>query len=73
MRERCTAGPASARPSRCTFSGIFPEGIASVSEVQRLAARYGVQPGSINPNVFQDQIYKYGSFGNPDPASGRKR
>jgi L-rhamnose isomerase/sugar isomerase len=45
----------------------LPEGIASVSEVQRLAAHYGVQPGSINPNVFQDQIYKHGSFGNPDP------
>jgi L-rhamnose isomerase / sugar isomerase len=27
-----------------------------------------VQPGSINPNLFQDQHYKYGSFGNPDPA-----
>jgi L-rhamnose isomerase/sugar isomerase len=45
----------------------LPEGVASVPEVQRLAARYGVQPGSINPNVFQDQIYKHGSFGNPDP------
>src|ERR1035438_9401327 len=44
----------------------LPEGTGSVSEVQRLAAHYGVQPGSINPNVFQDQVYKYGSFGNPD-------
>jgi L-rhamnose isomerase/sugar isomerase len=43
-----------------------PEGTNSVGEVQRLAAKYGVQPGSINPNVFQDQIYKHGSFGNPD-------
>ena len=24
--------------------------------------------GSINPNVFQDQEYKFGSLGNPDPA-----
>jgi len=31
-----------------------------------------VQPGSINPNVFQDQEYKFGSLGNPDPAI-RKR
>ena len=46
----------------------LPDGIASVAEVQRLAACYGVQPGSINPNVFQDQVYKHGSFGNPDPA-----
>jgi L-rhamnose isomerase/sugar isomerase len=27
-----------------------------------------VQPGSINPNLFQDQEYKYGSFGSPDKA-----
>ncbi len=47
----------------------LPEGTGSVAEVQRLAARYGVQPGSINPNVFQDQIYKFGSFGNPDPKA----
>jgi hypothetical protein len=26
-----------------------------------------VKIGSINPNLFQDQCYKYGSFGNPDP------
>jgi L-rhamnose isomerase/sugar isomerase len=31
-----------------------------------------VKAGSINPNLFQDQEYKYGSFGNPDPAV-RKR
>ena len=45
----------------------LPEGVASVAEVKALAAKYGVRPGSINPNVFQDQIYKYGSLGNPDP------
>ncbi len=44
----------------------LPEGLRSCAEVKRLAARYGVRPGSINPNLFQDQIYKYGSFGNPD-------
>src|SRR3954470_13079396 len=44
-----------------------PQGTGSIAEVQKLAAKYGVQPGSINPNVFQDQIYKFGSFGNPDP------
>ena len=44
----------------------LPEGTSSVSEVNRLAARYGVRPGSINPNVVQDQVYKHGSFGNPD-------
>jgi len=47
----------------------LPEGTASAGEVQRLAAKYGVRAGAINPNVFQDQIYKYGSFGNPDPKA----
>ena len=44
----------------------LPQGTASVDDVRRAAARYGVRPGSINPNVFQDQIYKHGSLGNPD-------
>src|SRR5438105_1416249 len=43
----------------------LPNALESVPEVLRLADRYGVRPGSINPNVFQDQMYKYGSFGNP--------
>ena len=46
----------------------FPNGIQSVPEIHSFAERYGVKPGSINPNLFQDQEYKYGSFGNPDPA-----
>jgi L-rhamnose isomerase / sugar isomerase len=45
-----------------------PKGIDSASEITGFATRYGIHPGSINPNLFQDQIYKYGSFGNPDPA-----
>ena len=44
----------------------FPRGLDSVHEVAALANKYGVRPGSINPNLFQDQIYKHGSFGNPD-------
>src|SRR5438034_3063370 len=46
----------------------FPRGVESAGEVSALASRAGVQPGSINPNVFQDQIYKFGSFGNPDKS-----
>ncbi|MGA3203018.1 MAG: TIM barrel protein [Bryobacteraceae bacterium] len=34
---------------------------------ESLAAKYGVAIGSINPNLFEDQIYKHGSLGNPDP------
>jgi L-rhamnose isomerase/sugar isomerase len=46
----------------------FPNGIQSVQDIQSFAKRSGVKPGSINPNLFQDQEYKHGSFGNPDPA-----
>src|SRR5207237_4652712 len=45
----------------------LPEGVVSSDEVKRLSAKYGVRSGSINPNLFQDQQYKFGSFGNPDP------
>src|SRR6202795_4548924 len=45
----------------------FNKGLDSVAEVKALAEKYSVRPGSINPNVFQDQIYKHGSLGNPDP------
>jgi L-rhamnose isomerase/sugar isomerase len=44
----------------------LPRGRDSVGEVQRLERKYGVRAGSINPNVFQDQEYKFGSLGNPD-------
>jgi L-rhamnose isomerase/sugar isomerase len=50
----------------------LPRGLNQVAEIEDLARKYGVQAGSINPNVFQDQEYKYGSLGNPDPAI-RKR
>src|SRR5271166_5871358 len=46
----------------------FPSGVDSVDDVKALAEKYSVRPGAINPNVFQDQIYKHGSLGNPDPA-----
>ena len=44
----------------------FPEGLKSTAEVIALAKKAGVRLGAINPNVFQDQIYKNGSLGNPD-------
>jgi L-rhamnose isomerase / sugar isomerase len=43
-----------------------PEGVSGAPEVKRIAQKYGIRAGAINPNVFQDQEYKYGSFGNPD-------
>ena len=44
----------------------FPLGMKSVDGVAAIARRSNIRPGSINPNVFQDQCYKHGSFGNPD-------
>jgi len=46
----------------------LPDITSGVVEVEKLSAQYGVRAGSINPNLFQDQHYKFGSFGNPDPA-----
>jgi L-rhamnose isomerase/sugar isomerase len=45
-----------------------PRGVQNADEIKQFATRYGVAAGSINPNLFQDQEYKYGSFGNPDAA-----
>jgi L-rhamnose isomerase / sugar isomerase len=44
----------------------FPSGVDSVEETMGFASRYGVAIGAINPNVFQDQIYKHGSLGSPE-------
>jgi L-rhamnose isomerase/sugar isomerase len=46
----------------------FPEGVRNTDEIRQLSDRYRVQPGSINPNLFQNQCYKHGSFGNPDKS-----
>ena len=44
-----------------------PDGVNSTDEIKKISRVHGIQPGSINPNLFQDQEYKFGSFGNPDP------
>jgi L-rhamnose isomerase / sugar isomerase len=44
----------------------FPDGPRQADSVNAIAARHGVAIGAINPNLFQDQDYKFGSFGNPD-------
>lgn len=44
----------------------FPNGRDSAGEVVAIAKHHGIRPGSINPNFFQNQEYKFGSFGNPD-------
>jgi L-rhamnose isomerase/sugar isomerase len=45
----------------------LPDGRDSASEVAAIAQHHSIRAGSINPNFFQDQEYKFGSFGNPDP------
>ncbi len=45
----------------------FPNGLSSVAESRRMAAAEGIAIGAVSPNVFQDQEYKFGSVGNPDP------
>jgi L-rhamnose isomerase/sugar isomerase len=50
----------------------LPNGLKDVPQVEELARKCGVVAGSINPNVFQGQEYKFGAAGNPDPAIRKK-
>ena len=46
----------------------LPRGLADVPAVKQLESRFGIRSGSINPNLFQDQEYKFGSLCNPSAA-----
>ena len=50
----------------------LPNGVADVAELRNLEQRFGIRAGSINPNLFQDQQYKFGSLCNPDAAIRRQ-
>ena len=43
----------------------LPNGLADVDAVRALEKQYSIRAGSINPNLFQEQEYKYGSLCNP--------
>jgi L-rhamnose isomerase/sugar isomerase len=43
----------------------LPNGVRDVAEIKSLEKQHGVHAGSINPNLFQDQEYKFGSLCNP--------
>ena len=43
----------------------LPNGLDDLNEIRQLEGRYGVRAGSINPNLFEDQQYKFGSLCNP--------
>jgi L-rhamnose isomerase / sugar isomerase len=45
----------------------LPNGLADIPKVQSLEKQHGIRSGSINPNLFQDQQYKFGSLCNPSP------
>lgn len=50
----------------------LPNGLADAAVVGELAAKHGVAAGSINPNLFQDQEYKFGSLCNPSEDIRRR-
>jgi L-rhamnose isomerase / sugar isomerase len=50
----------------------MPGGMKDVSAIQGLQKKHGVRVGSVNPNLFQDQEYKYGSIASPS-AEVRRR
>jgi L-rhamnose isomerase/sugar isomerase len=43
----------------------LPNGVSDVPVVKDLERKFGIRSGSINPNLFQDQEYKFGSLCNP--------
>ena len=43
-------------------------GVSDVPRIQALEKQHDIRAGSINPNLFQDQQYKFGSICNPDAA-----
>ena len=43
----------------------LPNGMADVPAIRTLEQKTGIRAGSINPNLFQEQEYKYGSICNP--------
>jgi L-rhamnose isomerase/sugar isomerase len=43
----------------------LPSGLSDAANVKRLEKQYEISAGSINPNLFQDQEYKFGSLCNP--------
>jgi L-rhamnose isomerase/sugar isomerase len=46
----------------------LPNGLDDVPVVQDLERQTGIRSGSINPNLFQDQEYKFGSLCNPSAS-----
>ncbi len=62
------------------FTGVAPtvalhipwDQVSDYGDLAKHAAEAGVRIGAINANVFQDDDYRLGSVGNPDPKIRRK-
>jgi L-rhamnose isomerase/sugar isomerase len=50
----------------------LPNGADDVPQLKKLEERFGIRSGAINPNLFQDQQYKFGSLCNPDAEIRRR-
>ena len=50
----------------------LPGGAGDVQKIRELEQRTGIRAGSINPNLFERQEYKYGSICNPDAGVRRQ-
>jgi len=62
------------------YTGVTPsvalhipwDKVDDYGELRAYAESLGLTLGAVNPNLFQDNIYKLGSFCSPDPAARRK-
>jgi len=62
------------------YTGVTPsvalhipwDKVDDYGELRAYAESLGLTLGAVNPNLFQDNIYKLGSFCNPDPVARRK-
>ena len=63
--ESCINTPAAARRRRPRFVG-FQRRHRPERSRQNRRSQNGVRIGSINPNLFQDQVYKFGSATSPE-------
>ena len=46
----------------------LPNGLSDVARIRSLESQYGIRAGSINPNLFERQEFKFGSICNPDSS-----
>ncbi len=50
----------------------LPGGLRDAGKIRDLEAEHGLRAGSINPNLFESQEYKFGSICNPDSGIRRR-